>query len=214
MNLFFIDIETQRTANPEIIARLRAKVKPPGNYKKPESIQQWWAGEGQAALVEAVDRTALDGTWGRLASVAWSSNNIVKCMSGNDEVALLEGIKQEIAAFNALPSDEFYDTGYAAFNGEFDFRFLYQRFIINKIKPPWLPLSKHDYYWDPMREWAGYRGYISQQDLELALGITRDDELTGADIGTAIDAGDWAAVERHNIADVTGLMEIYKRMHA
>lgn len=208
MTQLFVDIETRRTANLEVIARLQAAVKPPSNYKKAETIQQWWMEEGKAQQLKAAESTALDGTYGRLASFAWAVNDdAVKCVSGDDEPGMLHAVAE---VFNTKGFDLT-----VAFNGEFDFRFLYQRFVINKIRRPFLPgLNKGDYFFDPMREWAGFRGFIKQTDLEFALGISRDDALTGADVGTAIDVGDWASVEHHNITDVSNLREIYKRMTA
>jgi DNA polymerase elongation subunit (family B) len=202
----FFDIETRRTENEAVIKRLTDKVKPPGQYKKADSIAQWWATEGVSAKQEAIDRTALDGTYGRLASFAWAEGDgAVKCVSGDDEDGMLSAVAE---VFNTKGFDLT-----VAFNGEFDFRFLYQRFVIRGVKRPFLPgLSRGDYYFDPMREWAGFKGYISQSDLADAMGIAREDSTTGADVGTMIDAGDWAAVEYHNTQDVETLREIYKRM--
>ena len=55
---------------------------------------------------------------------------------------------------------------------------------------------------------------LSETELAEAMGIAVAAETTGADSGTMIDAGDWAAVERHNISDVETLRAIYKRMNA
>lgn len=206
MNRLFVDIETRRTENAAVIRRLTERVKPPGSMKKAETIAKWWAEEGQGAISEAIERTALDGTYGRLASFAWAQNDDApKVMSGEDEVGMLHGVAE---IFNTKGFDLT-----VAFNGEFDFRFLYQRFIVNSVKRPFLPgLSRGDYYFDPMREWSGFKGFISQADLADALGIVREDKTTGADMADMIAAGDWAAVEYHNCQDVITLQEIYKRM--
>lgn len=202
----FFDTETRRTENSAIIRRLTDKVQPPGNYKKPDTIAKWWAEEGQAAIKEAIDRTALDGTYGRLASFAWAQNDDdVECVYGDDEVKILNTAREVFTTKG-------FDLT-VAFNGEFDFRFLRQRFIINGIPAPFTPgLSRGDYFYDPMREWAGYKGFISQVDLESVLGITREADITGADVGDAIDCGDWDAVVKHNVTDVENLRLIYKRM--
>lgn len=208
MTQLYIDCETRRTRDQRVIDRIIANVKPPGNYKKAETISQWWASEGNDARNEAINRTALDGTYGSLASFAWAEGDdpLVRCVYGDDEVGMLHAVRE---VFNTKGFDLT-----VAFNGEFDFRFLKQRFIIKKVPAPFLPgLSRGDYYFDPMREWAGWKGFISQAELEIVLDIHRDSEdVTGGDIGLSIDAGDWAAVERHNIADVENLREIYKRM--
>lgn len=203
----FFDIETRRTNNPQLIARLQASVKPPGNISKAETLAAWWKEKAPAAQLEAVEATALDGTHGRLASFAFAvGDGPVKCVYGDDELGMLHAAR---AFFVESPSL------LVAFNGEFDLRFLQQRMIINRISVPnaiHAALSQRDGFYDPMKEWAGFRGYIKQVDLEAALGIAREDDITGADVGAAIDAGDWESVERHNIADVENLREIYKRM--
>lgn len=208
MTQLFVDIETRRTGNQKLVERLMSGVKPPGSMKLPETIAKWWANEGAAARAEAVNKTALDGTYGRLASFGWAVNDgPVKCVYGDDEVGMLHSAAE---IFNTKGFDLV-----VAFNGEFDFRFLYQRFIINGIRRPFLPgHAEGGYHYDPMKEWSGYRGYIKQSELAAAMGIAVEDETTGADIGTMIDAGDWAAVERHNISDVETLREIYRRMNA
>jgi hypothetical protein len=211
MNQLFIDIETRRTSDQALIRRLMDSVSPPGNYKKAESIAEWWKNEGATARAEAVNRTALDGTYGRLASFAWAlGDSPTKCVYGDDELGMLHTAEQVLdEALNA--------TEVVAFNGEFDLRFLYQRMIINRVRVPWKlrhALKARDGFIDPMKEWGGFKGYIKQAELEAALGIPREDAITGADVGDAIDAGDWAAVEHHNVTDVENLREIYRRMQA
>ena len=210
MTQLFIDIETRRTGNQKLVERLMGSVKPPGSMSKPETIAKWWAENGAQARLEAVNKTALDGTYGRLASFAWAvDDETVKCVRGEAESSVLYVAANVIAIAR--------DEQIVAFNGDFDLRFLLQRMIINGVPVPHAirrALSERDGYYDPMREWAGFRGYIKQSELAEAMGIAVDDETTGADIGTMIDAGDWAAVERHNISDVETLRAIYKRMNA
>lgn len=208
MSIFF-DIESRRTDDPAVIARLKASVQPPGNISKAETLAAWWKEKAPAAQLEAIEKTSLDGTYGRLASFAWTiGDEQVKCVYGDDEVGMLHSVG---LAFMHPARGQL-----VAFNGEFDLRFLKQRMIINRIPVPTAisaALSQRDGFFDPMKEWAGFRGYIKQVDLEAALGIRRDnDYITGADVGAAIDVCDWTAVERHNIADVENLREIYQRI--
>jgi 3'-5' exonuclease len=209
MSTLFIDIETRRTNNLELIARLQAQVKPPGNYKKPETIMQWWADEGNALKARAADATALDGTYGSVASIACAlDDGPVVCVYGDDEPRILASIND---VFRCYP-----DT-VVAFNGEFDIRFIYQRMVINGMSAPRaLIRALHDkaYLYDPMKEWSGWKGFIKQRDLEIALGISRDEDVTGQEIGALIDISAWDQVERHNIADVENLRTIYRRMTA
>ena len=105
-----------------------------------------------------------------------------------------------------------------AFNGDFDFRFLMKRYVINNLPIPHQvqrALGARDGFYDPMRAWEGYKGYIAQAELEKVRGITRSDDIDGSQVGEAIDAGgDWARVINHNREDVVCLREIYRRMVA
>jgi hypothetical protein len=208
MNELFFDIETRPTSDNALIKRIAAAVKPPGQYKKPESIQKWWAEEGALAVNEALQRTALDGTYGRLAAFGWAADDDpVKCVYGDDERGMLNVAASYFARRNTL----------IAFNGEFDLRFLFQRMVINHVPVPnYLRealMKRYDGWVDPMKEWAGFRGYIKQADLEAALGIPREfDKITGADVADSIATGDWGAVELHCITDVENLRAIYRRM--
>jgi uncharacterized protein YprB with RNaseH-like and TPR domain len=212
---FFIDIETQRSGDQDVIAKAMASVKPPGNYKKPETITEWWEKEGNAARIEAANRTALDGTYGRLATIGVAFGGHKPVVFGGPGVAErdLLGLLNDYLSINAVAS-----TGFVAFNGDFDFRFLYQRYVINGMKPALFPHRKNGYfdYYDPMREWAGPKGYIKQTELEYALGIPRLDPLEGdgSRVAEAIDVGDWGKVIEHNFADICGLQQIYNRMTA
>jgi hypothetical protein len=200
------DIETAGTTDPAMIARVRDTVKPPGSYKKPESIAKWWADEGPGAVHEALQRTALDGTYGRIVSFACAVDYgipVVHC--GPDEGSILESISETFSKYHRT---------LVAFNGEFDVRFIWQRLIVAGIKrPAFLPNPNEKNAWyDPMREWGGYRGYIKQQDLELALGHVRPSDITGADVGDAVLAQDWQTIANHNLLDIQGLQYIYRRM--
>lgn len=209
MSVLYVDIETQRTDDPALIRRLQDSVKPPGQYKKPESIAEWMSREGAAARVEAVNKTALDGTHGRLATIGYAIDDADPVILGGpdmDEATLMLEFRSVI--MNAGVSL------WVAFNGEFDFRFMKQRSLIKRVPlRAMLPdLDSRGSYMDPMKEWAGYRGYISQADLETALGIPRKDDIDGSQVGESIDAGDWERVINHNREDILGLRQICKRM--
>lgn len=207
MEPFFLDIETRRTADLALIKRISAKVKPPGTHKKPETIQKWWAEEGEAARTAAIEETALNGTYGRLASVAWTDIvGDIHVTKDHDEQRMLGRISAEFID----------DRDIVAFNGEFDLRFLYQRIIVNGFKVPRRlrrALSDRNGFIDPMKDWAGFRGYVSQADLAAAMGIENLDKTTGADMAALIDAENWDAVEFHNANDVSILMQIYRLMY-
>src|SRR5688572_15853802 len=71
----FLDCETIPTQRADIQARMVSGISPPGNYKKPESIAQWWASEGDAKRSEAIHSTALNGTWGEVICIGLAIND-------------------------------------------------------------------------------------------------------------------------------------------
>lgn len=204
--MFYVDIETAETQDPVVIRELQAAVKPPGQYKKAESIAKWWLDEGAAAKLSAVAESALDGTYGRIVSFAYAfDDQAVECAAGDDERSVLD-----VAC--SILKEARRGQVWVAFNGEFDFRFVRQRCAIQGYSQPHLPLGKGEYFYDVMREWAGYRGFIKQAALERALGIPRVGDITGAEVGTYVALGDFETVRKHNVTDVENLRAIYKRM--
>jgi uncharacterized protein YprB with RNaseH-like and TPR domain len=209
----YVDIETRPTTDPVVIKRLEEAVKAPGQYKKPESIKEWMRTEGAAAKAEAVARTALDGTYGSIATIAFAL--------GDDNVTVLDtrinSEAETLKLFHSIIRDATTgeDTTAVAFNGEFDFRFLYQRSVIHGVKRsraiPTLR-AKYEKYDDPMLMWSGWKSFIKQQELERVLGLTRDDSITGAEVNLALLAGAWDQVIQHNREDVRLLREIHRRM--
>jgi len=60
----YIDVETIPGQIMGAKEAARAGVKPPANYKKPETIAAWWAEEGEAAVERAYRAQALDAAQG------------------------------------------------------------------------------------------------------------------------------------------------------
>lgn len=212
---FFLDIETQRTQDPAVIARLRDSVSPPGNISKPETIAAWWKERGAAARMEAVNKTALDGTYGSLATIgsAIGDSDVVVLSLDPTEFTTERAL---LSAFSGLLTNQ-QSVEIVAFNGEFDLRFLMKRFVINNLHVPFriqAALTTKGGFYDPMHAWEGYRGYISQAELEKVLGITRNDDIDGSQVAEALDAGDWQRVVNHNKEDIQSLRQIYQRLSA
>ena len=60
MPIITLDIETIGTTDPAAIEDIRASIKPPGNIKKPESIDKWMAEEMPAVLADKVAATSFE----------------------------------------------------------------------------------------------------------------------------------------------------------
>lgn len=222
----FIDIETLPTNNQVVRDRVSANVAPPGNYKKPESIAEWMATEGEKQKAEAINRTALDGTWGELLMIGLAVNDsevYVLTRSGNEGQMLYQfgQLVDGLCGSESKTGSWQHSATWVGHNAQdFDLRFLWQRCKINGVKLPFkLPVGKPNYsqgpfVFDTMKEWAGYGNRIKQTDLELAFGIARDDQITGADVARMYAEGKLDVIENHCRQDVENLRAIYRRMAA
>jgi len=230
MRIFF-DMETIpgqsdwiRADLTEDLERQIAELKPPGNYKKAESIEAWINAETaklRASSDDAYRRCALDGGRGEIISIAWTVN---------DEPAqcLCRGPEMDAISEDALIS-EFFDrlTGgvserlsgaqWVGHNiAEFDLPFLYKRCVVNKIRPPaYVPFDAKPWdraIYDTMKQWAG-KNRISQDKLCRILGLPGKPEgMDGSKVYDAWLNSDMDLIEAYNIADVEAVRAIYNRM--
>lgn len=223
----FIDIETLPTSREDIRSRVCGDIAPPGNYKKEETIAQWWASEGDKKRQEAIETTALNGTWGEILCIGFAvDDGDVRVIMEPAETLTLPAFAETLATeFNAttgVRNWEYHATWVGHNIADFDLRFLWQRFLIRGIKLPFcIPVGKPSYnqgpyFYDTMKEWAGWKGGIKQTDLELAFGLTRTDPLVngGADVYRAYQESRRDDIAQHCREDVRLLREIYKRMVA
>lgn len=210
MNIY-LDIETRATSNEAIRNRVASKVAPPANYKKADTIAQWWAGEGEAVKQAAIAQTALDGTWGEIVCIGWSvGDGSVFVSTGGTEA---ETIKEWAKCLSESIPDAHRDRELWIGHNvqDFDLRFLWQRTKVHGIKLPFhLPMERYaKNVFDTMKEWSGFGKYVKQTDLELAFGLTRNDPLgSGAEVATA----DIASIIAHCTEDVRLVREIHRRM--
>jgi hypothetical protein len=227
----YLDIETLPSLATEAREQARQGVKPPGNYKKPETIAEWWKTEGEAAAEDAYRRQALDATAGELCAIGFCTDDtepasIVRQKEEPEPEFLrraLAGIADLIDAAGftgpdgrAWPADAFF-IGHNA--GGFDLPFLWRRCIVRGVRPSFklpTPSSREGKdYGDTMTAWAGYRNTIGLDRLCRALGIPSP-KATGIDGGQVFDlwqAGDLDRIARYNCADVAAVRAIWHRLN-
>lgn len=225
MTPFYLDIETIPGQRAGLRDEIAARLRPPGNYKKPETIAAWEANERPALAEERWLKTALDGTHGEIILIGFArgddSIEVVRAPVLGDERALLEEAFERMD--DALVPG---DAGRVRVVGHrvarFDLRFIWQRAVIHGIRPPaWLPTIANpwdDRVFDTGYAWAGRDGdFIPLDTICTALGIARK----GTEIGEDIDgsrvwefyaAGRLDELETYCAGDVSRVREIYKRM--
>ena len=214
MNLF-IDIETIPDQRVGAFDAILADIKPPANYKKPETIDKWMAEQGKAAAREKWLRTALDGAQGEVISIAYAfDDDDIVCIDrdlGSDVVTERVILETLLGKFVDEKKRGAIWTGH---NVEWDIRFLWQRALILGVA--WaglIPVNRRDRVFCTMREWAGYRDTISLDKLCRAFGIKGKGGTTGADVWPMVEQGRYDELRQYNIDDVRKVRDIYRRMH-
>lgn len=184
----FLDIETAPTEDADTLAAIRAGIRPPASYKKPESIAAWHATEGEAAALEAIGRTALDGGAGQVIAIGLARDDdappeVLTRTPDEPEAALLARFLARVeewsaggAVTDAAGRIVWPDAPYfIAHNAAFDLGFLWRRCVVHGLRPSFsLPgpnARAGKDYGCTMQAWAGYRERVSLQALCRALAL-------------------------------------------
>ena len=210
-----LDIETIPTGNPDEI-----EVKPPANYKDPVKIENYI----EAHRDEQFRKGALSGLTGQIISIAWQvDDEPIDAVTGNPgihEKLLLESFFGVIAE-TAKRIDPFHHIytriKWITHHAEFDLRFLKQRCWVNDVTPTFqIPAdSKHgEWQFDVMKEWAGYRGTVSQDNLYRVLGgpELENDDINGSMVYDLWLVGEYHKIKAYNKRDVEKLSYNYRRL--
>jgi DNA polymerase elongation subunit (family B) len=217
MNLY-IDIETLPTNSGNVIQSIASSIKAPGQFKKPESIAQWMNENLQTELENAVRRTALDGAFGRVYVIGYAIDD--EPPKAICEVLERDTLSKFAQVLNDLDCDK-YTTEIVGHNVlSFDLRFLIQRYMVNRIKPPhiiqWAARAKpweSDKVYDTMIQWAGVGNRISLDKLCMALEIeSPKSEITGATVYDYYLAGKTEEVIQYCLDDVNATRKVADRM--
>jgi len=220
MATIVFDLETLPSDDAGIIADIAAGIKPPGNLKKAETIEAWERDEKPGAVLEAVKKTALDGTFGRICCIGFAVDDDAADVRYGDEA-------ETITAFFAWLTEaarisDYTERQSAIFIGHnilsFDLRFLWQRCVVNGIRPPaFIPFNAKPWdgkvfdtmtAWNPAREKS-----ISLDKLCRALGVpSSKGDLDGSKVAEYWHAGRHQEVADYCMADVEAVRQCHKRM--
>jgi len=221
----FIDIETIPTQNQLIIEDIKSSITAPGNYSKPESIQKWLDENLEIEFDKKYRQTALDGLHGEIFSIAWALEDeipqVLFRLKGESEKELLEAFFQDLL----VKKDNFgqriaitqwvghYITG-------FDLRFIWQRCVINKVKPsldiPFDAKPWDDKVFDTKIAWSGSSQYSGKSSLNAiceGFGYTGKGDINGSNVYDYWLKGDYKLIAEYNKDDVIKTRMIYNRMN-
>ena len=230
MNIYF-DIETipsQSFAAIEIIKadidKQKLSVKAPSNYKDEEKIAAYIKAE-----VEKLDsefdatyrKTSFDGGLGEICCIGYAIDDRPPVsIYGGSEAQILHKFYQALMdEYN--PSSQTRPKFIGHNIVSFDLRFLFQRSVMNNVKPPMIiPFAAKPWdesIFDTMTAWAGHGNRVSLDKLCKIFNIP----LKGSEIGEEIDgskvwdfyqAGRIADIARYCEGDVERTRQAYKRM--
>lgn len=223
MHIITIDIETIPDQREGAIERAADGVTPPGNYKNPEAIAKWWEEKGNEQKLEAYRKTALDGTSGQIACIGLAIDDgpavtFTQVLDGDEADVLREALnfiadKTGWRTSGARPMLTWVGHNLA----NFDVRYLWQRCVVNGVKPQIkLPIDAKpwdDEIFDTMTRWAGIRGTVGLARLCDALGIdVKQGDITGATVWDAWQESRYQEVAAYCASDVEATREVYKRL--
>lgn len=214
MEPFYIDIETIPCQDPAYLDKLRAEVKAPASFKKPESIAEWLAENRETAALEQLAKTSFDPARGHICTIAWADGD-GDIMSAHAQTAGQEAdvIRALFASLSFRPRQFIghYISG-------FDMRFILCRAIVLGIKiPRSIPRDVKPWsatIFDTMVAWAGAKGSVSQDNLCAALGLTGKGGFDGSMVAAAWAAGEHEKIEAYCRDDVATVREIHRKFVA
>jgi hypothetical protein len=227
MTTLYIDLETIPDQSPGARQEFIDNVQAPGNYKKPESIAKWLEDNAESIGDKEYRDTSFDGMYGQICVIGWALdggeiNSVSYRDDFMDEKSLL------ISFFNQL-SDQlgtvdqriregcYIPIDWCAHNGtNFDFRFLWQRCVINGVKPsvripydakPWGDVIDTLYLWKGVKTKGGSLDAICK-----AFGIPGKGDMDGSKVWDAVKNGEIDKIAEYCRDDVDKLRQIHKRM--
>ena len=224
MNLY-LDIETVPGQDATLLSDIAATIKAPGNYKKTESINKWLDENREIEAEKVWRKTALDGTVGEIICLAWAIDDNPVCSLGRSlqqpESVLLQDFMREIEQALERPHTDVLakPTWIGHYITGFDLRFIWQRCVINNIKPtiaiPYKAKPWGDNVFDTKVEWTGltsHSGYGSQDAISRALGMAGKGDIDGSKVWDYIKVGRYTEVEHYCRDDVETVRRMHQRM--
>lgn len=231
-DMLFLDLESLPTDDPRIVDMLAAKIKPPGNMSKPETIAKWEAEEKPLLIAEAVGKTSFDGSYGRICCACWAFGDQPVDGAVGDERDVIKALFKAISEYTLakllasgsaaryMPEDEKRAVHALKLSGHnvraFDMRFLWKRAVVLGIpipqSLPWKESQWSERFQDTMTLWDPEKR-ISLGNLCYILGIDHDeDDFDGSMVADAFKAGRYSKILRYCKADVEAARRCWYRM--
>lgn len=180
-------------------------------------------GDNLADFEQFLLGTSFDGSFGRILCIAYAiDGGPVEVLSGEEDEAEMLRKFWEIVDSISIPArnPQWPDYG-VQFIGhnvmDFDLRFIYQRSIVNRVKPVYdLNFARYKNYpiYDTMKEWTKWSmSSVGLEHVAMALGIpTPKDGIDGSQVFDFYKAGKVKEICEYCKRDVECTREVYRRM--
>lgn len=210
-----LDIETIPSQSPDLLAKFREDVKPPGNIKKPESIARWMEESAGGAASERVAKTSFDPAYGHICTIGWAVDDDEPMTAHASEVGQeADLLRAFFGSFNA-----FHRLTFVGHNvRSFDLRFILCRAVVLGVRVP-LSFPRDPKPWDKtvfdtMLAWSGARGTISMDRLCEALSLPGKDGFDGSMVAQAWLDGEHGRIAEYCADDVRKTREVWRRFRS
>jgi len=209
------DIETIPCQDEKLKKMIADTIKPPGTIKLQKSLDEWHETKKAAAIEEAIEKTSFDGALGELVCIGYQiDGQAPECVRGGCEAETLLLFYEAIHDALNKPETRPIFVGHNVI--DFDLRFLFQRSIIQRVKPhPLVPFSAShwdDRVFDTMTRFAGKGNRISLDKLAKVLGHEGKDGMTGADVWPEYQKGNISKIMEYCKHDVELTYKCYQSM--
>lgn len=210
----YFDIETIPDQAPGALDRARARVKPPATLKKQDSIDKWMEESAEAAALDILHKTGLDGASGHVCTIGWALNGRqVEVRHAESRTEESQILREFFAAFDPYHSATLVGHNIAGF----DIPFLLKRAIVLGVDlPPPHVFPRDPKPWDrsifdTMTAWAGAKDRISLDRLCGTLGIPGKDGFDGSMVAKAWADGEHLKIAEYCDDDVRRVRSIHQK---
>lgn len=241
-----VDIETIPTQNSEIISGMSREFHQ--NFKVSSSLNKDQLGQrlgftkdqipefsktelqtlyrvemAEEEFDKVYRETAFDGGLGEIISIGWrhtdsdQSHAITRTLD-DSEAEMLEQFNNEVVR----SGEDWYeptDTYLIGHHIPFDIKFMWKRYVVNKIQPSFkLKINgRHEIdFYDTMQGWNGYGHDKCQKSHKFVcnvLGIPLKTGMDGSMVWDKVQEGKYTDITKYNLEDVDTTFEIYKRLN-
>lgn len=215
MTEIYLDIETIPSQLPWVKDYIAEKTTPPGNIKKQETVDAWYAEKHQDAIEEALLKCSFDGAVNHIICISASAANGEPVSFYQKDIENEGLLLLDFYTWLQNSSSEFGRVFVGHNVSGFDLKVIRQRSIILGVKPPpgipfdAKPWEKNPF--DTMVQWDS-KNMTSLDKIARALGIEAKSDVDGSMVYQMWKEGKHKEIADYCCDDVRMVREVYKKI--